>query len=165
MGRETGPPMAQLRAASALQRLVPPLVVLAMQAEQARWNGRGPSAIVLRDLADALAADVAAWTGRVAERAAALGFAVDARPTTVAGAGDPFLAGAGALHDPEAAHRLLGSLEHAADVSRHSVEDLRDTDQVARRIAVDTLEGLDRHRWMLRAHDALARCGLDSSAS
>ena len=80
------PDLRRLDTASALQKVLPELVALALDARQAAWNMIGPAAIPLRELADQIATDAHRWAQRVAERAVALGFFVDARPATVAAA-------------------------------------------------------------------------------
>jgi starvation-inducible DNA-binding protein len=73
-----------ITAASALQNLLPGLVALTLDAKQAHWNVTGAGFLPLHALTDEIAAATRAWADRVAERALALGFAVDARPRTVA---------------------------------------------------------------------------------
>ena len=77
---QTVPDTARLTAASALQKLLPELVALTLDAKQAHWNVTGPAFLPLHALTDEIAADTRTWVDRVAERAVALGFTVDARP-------------------------------------------------------------------------------------
>ena len=80
------PDTARLAAASGLQKLLPELVALSLDAKQAHWNMTGPAFLPLHALTDRIAEDTRAWADRIAERAVALGFYVDARPATVAAA-------------------------------------------------------------------------------
>lgn len=146
----TAPDTAQLAAASLLQRLVPELVALTLDAKQAHWNVTGELFLPLHSLTDELADDTRAWTDRVAERALALGFAVDARAGTIAGVAGEFPAGH--LTDREVIGELTLSIDRAARTARHSLADLEATDAVAHDITVEVLEGLEKYRWMLQAH-------------
>lgn len=83
------PDTARLTAAATVQSMLPRLVALTLDAKQAHWNVTGPGFVQLHALTDELAADVRAWTDRLAERAVALGTPVDARPATVAAAAGP----------------------------------------------------------------------------
>ncbi len=51
---------SDLGAAHALQRLLPPLVALMLNAKQAHWNVAGPAFLPLHDFTDMLAADTTA---------------------------------------------------------------------------------------------------------
>jgi hypothetical protein len=77
---QTVPDTARFTAASALQKLLPELVALTLNAKQAHWNVTGPAFLPLHTLTDEIAADLRTWVDRVAEHTVALGFAVDARP-------------------------------------------------------------------------------------
>ena len=146
----TAPDTARFTAAAWLQRLVPELVALSLDAKQAHWNVTGPGFLPLHTLTDELAGDARAWTDRIAERALALGFAVDARVGTIASAAGEFPAGY--LTDREVIGELTMSIDRAARTARHSLADLETADAVAHDITVEVLEGLDKYRWMLQAH-------------
>jgi starvation-inducible DNA-binding protein len=137
-------------AASALQKLLPNLVALALDAKQAHWNVTGPAFLPLRALTDQLAADAHGWAERVAERTVALGFAADGRPGTVAAAASPFLVGR--LADREAIDELGRLLEDVAATVRAALDELARTDAVGHDLVVSALEGLEKYRWMLHAH-------------
>jgi len=143
------PDTNRIVAASALQKIVPELVALTMDAKQAHWNAVGPSFLALHRLTDELAADARAWTDRVAERVVALGLAVDARPGTVAGVARPFPAGH--LADRVAVLQLASAAEQAAGAARHALNELEQSDPVGHDIALAVLEGLERYIWLLRA--------------
>jgi starvation-inducible DNA-binding protein len=144
----TATEMAPL-AASALQTLLPDLVALALDAKQAHWNVTGPTFLPLHDLTDQLAADALAWADRVAERAVALGFAVDGRPGTVAAIARPFLLGR--LDGREAIDELGGLLDDVVATARAALDVLARADEVGHNVVVSTLEGLEKYRWMLHA--------------
>lgn len=146
---ETAPDRARLTAASALQRLLPPLVALKLDAKQAHWNMSGPKFLAMHRLTDELATDLSRLVDRVAERAAALGFAVDARADAVASAGS--VLPAGRLTDDEAAHELADALRSIAGLSRDGLRDLADADPVTHDLIVGLIEELDHYRWLLRS--------------
>lgn len=146
---DTAPNTARLTASSWLQRLVPELVALTIDAKQAHWNVTGPAFLPIHALTDQLAADARAWTDRIAERALALGFAIDARAGTVASAGREFPAGY--LTDREVIGELTLSIDQVAGTARRSLADLEAADAVAHDISVEVLEGLEKYRWMLQA--------------
>ena len=146
---QTVPDTARLTAASALQKLLPELVALTLNAKQAHWNVTGPAFLPLHALTDEIAADLRAWVDRVAERAVALGFAVDARPGTVAAVDGQFPAGR--VSDHEAIAELVEHIDDITATARGSVADLERVDVVAHDLTVTVLEGLEKYRWMLSA--------------
>jgi starvation-inducible DNA-binding protein len=146
---QTAPDTAQLTAASALQRLLPALVAVSLCAKQAHWNVTGHSFLALHGLTDEVATAAREWADRVAERAVALGFAVDARPGTVASAAPPFPAGR--LGGGETVGELTDALDGAAGTARAALAELADADPVAFDVVVTALEGLEKYRWMLVA--------------
>jgi starvation-inducible DNA-binding protein len=144
---------ARLAATSTLQKLLPELVALSLDAKQAHWNVTGPGFLSLHALTDEIAADARSWADRIAERAVAAGvdhgFAVDARPGTVAGVAGLFATGR--LTDHEAITDLIVTIERVASIARDALGDLERTDPFAHNLTLEILEGLDRYRWMLRA--------------
>jgi starvation-inducible DNA-binding protein len=121
-----------------------------MDAKQAHWNIVGFAFVPLHDLTDQLAADLRTWTDRAAERATALGFAVDARPATVAASGGDFPAGF--VPDHEVISELAAALGAVAMTARDVLPALEQDDIVAHDIVVELLEGVEKYRWMLEAH-------------
>ena len=147
----SAPAAAQLSAAATLQSFVPELVALTLDAKQAHWNLTGPAFLPLHELTDAIAADLRTWTDRIAERAVALGTAVDARPATVAAStSDSFPAGW--IIDREMVGELATRIGVLASRMTESLRDLEQSDAVGHDAAVETLEGLEKYRWMLLAH-------------
>lgn len=146
---ETAPDTARFVAAAGLQRLLPELVALTMHAKQVHWNLIGPGFLPLHALTDAIADDTRTWADRVAERALALDFAVDARPETVAAAAGPF--SAGRVRDQDAVVELMERAQAVAITARKALDELEDADPVAHDAVVEVLEGVEKYRWMLRA--------------
>lgn len=149
---ETAPDRASFTAAAALQKVLPNLVALSLDAKQVHWNVTGASFLVLHDLTDRIAEDARAWSDRLAERAVALGFAADARARTVAG-GDGGLP-AGRLGSAEAIVELTAIIDRVAATASAALDEVADADPVAHDILVAVVEGLDKHRWMLTAQAA-----------
>jgi starvation-inducible DNA-binding protein len=145
---ETSSDTARFAAASALQKVLPELVGLMLNAKQAHWNIVGPAFLPLHALTDDIAADTRAWADRVAERAVALGFTVDARPGTVAASARQFPAGR--VLDQEAIAELVALIEDVAATARARLDALGQADVVAHDLMVEMLEGLDKYNWMLR---------------
>ncbi len=144
------PDAADLAAAGSLQRLLPPLIALTLEAKQAHWNVTGPAFLPLHEFTDDLADEARAWTDRIAERAVALGSPVDGRPATVAeGTSDPLPAGR--LADHQVITELARRISEVALEVRSSIDVLEDDDAVAHDIAIEVLEGLEKFRWMLVA--------------
>jgi starvation-inducible DNA-binding protein len=146
------PDIADLSAAAALQKIVPELVALALDAKQAHWNVTGDAFVAVHALTDEIAADARAWADRVAERTVALGFSVDARPATIAGSASTFPAGRIAARD--AVSELRAAVDRAATATHAALNTLDRSDPVSHDIAVAVLEGLDKYRWMLDAQAA-----------
>jgi starvation-inducible DNA-binding protein len=146
---QTVPDTARFTTASALQKLLPELVALTLNAKQAHWNVTGPAFLPLHTLTDEIATDLRAWVDRVAERAVALGFAVDARPGTVAAVGGQFPAGL--VSDHEAIAELIDHIDEVIATTQDSIADLERVDVVAHDLSVTVLEGLEKFRWMLSA--------------
>jgi starvation-inducible DNA-binding protein len=144
------PDTAQLAAASGLQTLLTELVVLSLDAKQAHWNMTGPEFLPLHALTDDIAEDTRAWADRVAERAVALGFYVDARPATAVAATSTFPLGR--VSGIEAIAELVELFGGVTDTARRVLDQLAPADAIGHAITVDILEGLEKYRWMLAAN-------------
>ena len=143
------PDTARIIAASALQKLLPELVALTLDVKQAHWSIIGPAFLPLHELTDEIAEQTSVWADRVAERAMALGFTVDARPRTVAAVAGHFPAGR--VADDEAVAELIALIEGVTATARRSLDALEQADAVAHDLTVEVLEGLEKYCWMLRA--------------
>jgi starvation-inducible DNA-binding protein len=146
------PDTARLAAASGLQKLRPELVALSLDAKQAHWNMTGAAFLPLHALTDEIADDTRAWADRIAERAVALGFYVNARPATVAAAAGSFPLGR--VTDIETITELVELVELIDGVTattRRILDPLASADAVGHDITVGILEGLEKYRWMLTA--------------
>ena len=143
------PDTARFTSASMLQRLLPELVALTLDFKQAHWNVTGPGFLPLHALTDEIAAAGRTWADRVAERAMALGFSVDARPRTVAAVASGFPAGP--VRDHEAITELITVVDGVAATAWGSLADVERVDPVAHDLILEILEGVEKYRWMLLA--------------
>jgi starvation-inducible DNA-binding protein len=143
------PDTAHLASAAALQRVLVDLMVLSLDAKQAHWNVTGEVFLPMHSLTDEVAMDARAWADRVAERAVALGFTVDARAGRLAAAAGDFPAGR--LDDGEAIRELAAALDRVIATGRDALDELAASDVVSHDIVVRVLEGLEKYRWMLLA--------------
>lgn len=136
-------------AASDLNRLLPELVALKLNAKQAHWNAAGPAFLPLHQITDELAASTAEWSDKIAERVMALGFTTDARPSTVASTLIEIRSGR--IPDHEVIVALIGMIDHIAETARDALADLERHDPVGHDLTIEILHGLDKYRWMFRA--------------
>jgi starvation-inducible DNA-binding protein len=143
------PDIATFTAAASLQKVLPPLVALSLDAKQAHWNVTGPRFLALHALTDEIAASARGWADRAAERAVALGFAVDARPRTVGDSAGHMASGR--LTDREAIDELIAVIDRVSATTAGALAATRDADPVAQDVLVSVAEGLDRFRWLLSA--------------
>jgi starvation-inducible DNA-binding protein len=146
---EAAPDTATFTAAAALQKVLRDLVALSLEAKQAHWNVTGPTFLALHELTDRVATDARNWGDRVAERAVAMGFAVDARPRTVAASGGQFPAGR--LGDHDTVVELVNAIERVTSTTCSALKNVAGGDPVTHDVLVSVVEGLDKYRWMLRA--------------
>lgn len=147
---DVAPDRARLTAAATLQRLLPAILALAMDARQAQWNLDGAGAAELHQATADLIADADRWADRLARRSVAIGFAVDARPGAVAAASTGFPAGR--VTTDEVADELERALHSVSAIARDALDHLGDADPVAHHLTVGLLEDLDEHRSRLRRH-------------
>jgi DNA-binding ferritin-like protein len=56
--------------------------------------------------------------------------------------------------DHEVVSELVSTLDRVAGIARDTLGELERTDAVAHDIVVEVLEGLEKYRWMLKAHAA-----------
>ena len=145
----TVPDTDRFTAASTLQKLLPELVALTLDVKQAHWNVTGTAFLPLHTLTDEIARDTRTWADRVAERAMALGFTVDARPRTVASVAGEFPAGR--VTDQQAIVHLVDLIAGVTATAQRALQDLERADLVAHDVTVDVLEGLEKYRWLLQA--------------
>jgi len=138
-------------AAGWLEPLLVDLVSLALTGKQAHWHVTGPNFLPVHEQLDDIVSDLRNWSDLVAERAVALGVAVDARPSTIGDANmlTDFPAGFVAGH-----LAITAFADQLADViarARKTLDPLGDADPVSQDLVIEILRGLEHHHWMLLA--------------
>jgi starvation-inducible DNA-binding protein len=138
-------------AAPALQETLVELIDLALQGKQAHWTLVGPDFAPVHQLLDAMVDEYRVWYDDVAERMAAIGIPPDGRSTTVAATTSLAQVPAGWLSDRavlQAFEERVGQVSGAI-ASRAAA---MDADLASQDLLVEVLRGIDKQRWMLRAH-------------
>jgi starvation-inducible DNA-binding protein len=138
----------------ALQATLVELIDLSLQAKQAHWNVAGPTFKPVHEFLDELTAEYRDWYDLVAERLAAIGCSPDGRIATVAATTPLPALPLGKLVEGD----VLASFDQrvttvAADV-RHRAEGAAAPDVATQDVLIEILRGLEKQRWMLRAHRA-----------
>ena len=135
-----------------LQQTLVELIELSLQAKQAHWNVVGPTFKPIHEFLDEMTDQYRGWYDDVAERLAAIGVAPDGRSATVVAARtfEPLPAGSldgsklMALFDERATAIALHLRERAGQVG--------DADLATQDLLIEILRGVEKQRWMLRAH-------------
>jgi len=140
--------------AQPLQATLVELIDLSLQAKQAHWNVVGPSFKPVHEFLDELTAEYRDWYDLVAERLTAIGVSPDGRSATVAGSTPLPALPAGSIGD----QALLAAFDErvtlvAANVRRRA-DELGELDLATQDLFIEILRGLEKQRWMLRAHRA-----------
>ena len=145
----TGPTTDQ---APLLQQPLVELLELSLQAKQAHWNVVGPTFKPIHEFLDEMTDQYRGWYAAVAERLAAIGISPDGRSQTIATALTFEALPAGSLGT-----NTIGPLfderisAFAARLHQRAVE-IGDTDLASQDLLVEILRGVEKQRWMLRAH-------------
>ena len=134
-----------------LQDALVDLVALGLNAKQAHWHVHGPNFLPVHQHLDALVEDSRAWADLVAERAVALGAAVDGRPATVASDASVDTFPAGYVEDGKAVALIAEQVGAVVLGLRRSVAALGELDPVSQDLVIEVLRGLEKHLWMLQA--------------
>lgn len=134
-----------------LNQAVATLTDLAIGYKQAHWNLVGRDFVQLHELTDRLAAEAHAHTDTVAERALALGGAVDGTLQAAAEA-SPLPAFPRQERDATILiEELLRRLDVAVDVMRHAM-DAASSEPNTEDVYIEILGALEKDRWMLQAY-------------
>ncbi len=151
---ETRPTGAIGAHAATLQDSLVELIDLSLQAKQAHWNVVGPTFGPVHAFLDSLTDEYRDWYDTVAERLAAIGVAPDGRSTTVATSTPLDQLPEGQIQD----QALLGLFDERVTVVaghiRDRVTQLAEVDAASQDVLIEILRGLEKQRWMLRAHRA-----------
>ena len=135
----------------ALNQTVAILTDLGIGYKQAHWNLVGRTFLQLHELTDRLAAEAHAHTDTVAERALALGGAVDGT-LQAAAENSPLPAFPRQERDAtRLVEELLSRLDVAVEAMRGSM-DAAAGEPNTQDVYVEVLRALEKDRWMLQAH-------------
>ncbi len=134
-----------------MQKLLVDFTDLAIQGKQAHWHVIGPNFESVHLQLDQIVTDARLWADTMAERAVALGTAVDGNAATVAAQSSlpPFPPGY------QDAHLVVAEI---ADRMRLVIQDTRlgldrlgELDPVSQDLVIGILEALEKHLWMFQA--------------
>jgi starvation-inducible DNA-binding protein len=134
-----------------LQDALVVLTDLGLQAKQAHWNVTGPLFLPLHAQLDTLAEEVRVSADRVAERAAAVGHAPDARASTVAKESPLAEPAAGPLSGDVVLEHLVSVLGVATERLRTHVHQLDQVDPISQDLLIGVAHDLEAQRWIFRA--------------
>jgi starvation-inducible DNA-binding protein len=137
-----------------LQATLVELTDLSLQAKQAHWNLTGPQFLPLHTHLDTLTAGLRTAADEVAERAVAIGYAPDARATTVAKASPLPEPPAGPVADHAVVKIIARALDAVAERVRARVQPLEELDPVSQDLLIGISRDLDKQRWMFNAQRA-----------
>jgi len=138
----------------ALQATLVELIDLSLQAKQAHWNVVGPTFKPVHEFLDELTAEYRDWYDLVAERLTAIGRSPDGRGTTVAGSTPLPALPAGLIGDQAALAAFDERVTLVASNVRRRADELGELDLATQDLFIEILRGLEKQRWMLRAHRA-----------
>jgi starvation-inducible DNA-binding protein len=151
---ETRPTSKTADHAEMLQATLVELIDLSLQAKQAHWNVVGPTFKPLHGLLDEFTAQYRDWYDEVAERLSAIGVAPDGRTTTVSGATPLEQLPEGQLEDRAVLGYFDERVTAIAGRLRSRMDALGDHDLASQDVLIEIVRGLEKQRWMLRAHRA-----------
>jgi len=151
---ETRPVARTAEHAAALQDTLVELIDLSLQAKQAHWNVVGPSFRPLHELLDEFTAEYRDWYDTVAERLTAIGIAPDGRSATVSATTPLAQLPEGQLEDRAVYGYFDERITLVASHVRDRTQALADQDIASQDVLIEILRGLEKQRWMLRAHRA-----------
>ena len=137
--------------AQALQSTLVELIDLSLQGKQAHWNVEGPAFKPVHEFLDELVIEHRTWYDDVAERLTAIGVSPDGRSATVSGSTPlPELA-AGPIADGDVLTAMDERVTLVATHIRERADKLGD-DLASQDLLIEILRGLEKQRWMIRAH-------------
>ena len=137
---------------SALQATLVELLDLSLDAKQAHWNVVGPGFKPVHEFLDELTDQYRDWYDTVAERMTAIGASPDGRSATVAATTPLGTLPAGAIADQAALAAMDERVTLVASHVQGRIDDLGDRDLATQDVFIELLRGLEKQRWMLRAH-------------
>jgi starvation-inducible DNA-binding protein len=137
-----------------LQGTLVALTDLGLQAKQAHWNVSGPLFLPLHTQLDILAHEARVGADRVAERAAAIDYAPDARASTVAKESPLAEMAAGRLSGDTVLEHIVSILGTTVERLRVQVQQLDRLDPISQDLLIGIAHDLEAQRWMFGAQRA-----------
>lgn len=137
-----------------LQDTLVDLTALSLEAKQLHWNVTGRHFRSLHEQLDELTDLARAGADAVAERAAAIGYAPDGRPVTVAKESPLAEVPEGSLTDSTVVELVVNALTTITGRIQPRVERLGELDPVTQDILNGIQAGLDKQRWMFSAQQS-----------
>ena len=138
--------------ATLLQQTLVELLELSLQAKQAHWNVVGPTFKPIHEFLDEMTDQYRGWYDDVAERLTAIGVAPDGRSQTIATALTFESLPTGALYTNIVGPLFDERISSLAARLHQRAADIGDTDLASQDLLVEILRGVEKQRWMLRAH-------------
>ena len=138
--------------AEVLQSTLVELIELSLQVKQAHWNLVGPTFKPLHEFLDEMVDDYRGWYDTVAERLGALDVAPDGRTPTLAEAAPFDQLPAGFLSIDNVVALFDERVSAVARRIRERIDRLDDVDMISQDILIEIGHGIEKQRWMLRAH-------------
>jgi len=135
-----------------LQATLVELIELSLQAKQAHWNVTGMAFKPVHEFLDAIADEYREWYDTVAERMTALGIAPDGRSATVSATAGLAPMPAGPVADGMVLQLFDERVTDVASRIRDRAVVAGETDLATQDLFIELLRGLEKQRWMLRAH-------------
>ena len=138
--------------APALQATLVELIDLSLQGKQAHWNVVGPAFKPVHEFLDELTGEYRDWYDMIAERLTAIGVAPDGRSATVSASTPLAPFPGGPIEDRAALAAVEERVTLVADRIRTRADGLGEVDIATQDLLIEILRGLEKQRWMLRAH-------------
>jgi starvation-inducible DNA-binding protein len=137
-----------------LQQTLVELLELSLQAKQAHWNVVGPTFKPIHEFLDEMTDQYRGWYDDVAERLTAIGVAPDGRSQTIVAARPFEQLPAGALGTGTIGPLFDERISALAARLHQRAAEVGETDLASQDLLVEILRGVEKQRWMLRAHTA-----------
>ena len=131
-----------------LQATLVELIDLALLGKQLHWSIVGAHFRTLHPQLDELVDSWRELSDTVAERAVAMGFAVDGQSATVAGSVNAV--GTGPLEDHVVVRELTTRLAEVAERVRERMGRLGELDAASQDVIIEVLRALEQQLWMVR---------------
>lgn len=132
------------------------LIALAVNGKQAHWHVRGANFIAVHELLDDVVAHAQEWSDTAAERVVALGLPIDGRLATVAEKSAGANPALGFLGYEETIADVVAQIDVVTQRVNAAIEGLAELDPASQDVVIEIRRGLDKDRWFLSSHVAVA---------